>query len=140
LLTSLTGLVVADAVTINSPVVLSEASLRDFVDLRTLSSGNWRKFLVTDAVGKLVGEITVDALQGIPGDLWSSKRVAALMQPIDSTTLIESGSSLLAAIEQLEKYKLPALTVVQPNGSLVGLLEKTVIIDLMQKKPEILTA
>jgi Zn-dependent protease len=135
----LTGLVVADAITVDSPVVSAEASLRDFVDLRTLSSGNWRKFLVTDAVGKLVGEITVDALQGIPGDLWPSKRVATLMQPIDSTTLIESGSSLLAAIEQLEKYKLPALTVVQANGSLVGLLEKTVIIDLMQKKPEMLT-
>lgn len=135
----LTGLVVADAVSVDSPIVSAEASLRDFVDLRTLSPGNWRKFMVTDASGRLVGEITVDALQGIPGDLWSSKTVGELMQPIEQAALIESDHTLLQAIEQLEKYKLPALTVIQANGSLVGLLEKTVIIDLIQKRSEALT-
>jgi Zn-dependent protease len=136
----LTGLVVADAVSVDSPIVSAEASLRDFVDLRTLSLGNWRKFLVTDVTGRLVGEITVDALQGIPSDLWSIKTVGELMQPIEQTTLIESDHTLLQAIEQLEKYKLPALTVIQANGSLVGLLEKTVIIDLIQKRSEVLPA
>ncbi len=135
----LTGLVVADAVSVDSPIVSAEASLRDFVDLRTLSPGNWLKFMVTDASGRLVGEITVDALQGIPGDLWSSKTVGELMQPIEQAALIESDHTLLQAIEQLEKYKLPALTVIQANGSLVGLLEKTVIIDLIQKRSEALT-
>jgi Zn-dependent protease len=136
----LTGLVVTDAVSADSPIVSAAASLRDFVDLRTLSLGNWRKFLVTDGTGRLVGEITVDALQGIPGDLWSSKTVGEMMQPIEQTALIESDHTLLQAIEQLEKYKLPALTVIQANGSLVGLLEKTVIIDLIQKRSEILPA
>jgi Zn-dependent protease/CBS domain-containing protein len=136
----LTGLVVTDAVSADSPIVSAAASLRDFVDLRTLSPGNWRKFLVTDGTGRLVGEITVDALQGIPGDLWSSKTVGEMMQPIEQTALIESDHTLLQAIEQLEKYKLPALTVIQANGSLVGLLEKTVIIDLIQKRSEILPA
>jgi predicted transcriptional regulator len=66
--------------------------------------------------------------------------VGELMQPIEQTTLIESDHTLLQAIEQLEKYKLPALTVIQANGSLVGLLEKTVIIDLIQKRSEVLPA
>jgi Zn-dependent protease len=136
----LTGLVVADALTTNSPVVAAESSLRDFVDLRTLSHSNWRKFLVTDTAGKLVGEIAVDALSGIPTDQWPTTQVSELMQPIESTTTIESGSSLLAAIEQLEKYQLPALTVVQTNGLLVGLLEKTVIIDLIQQRPPLVAA
>jgi Zn-dependent protease len=136
----LTGLVVADAVSVDSPIVSAQASLRDFVDLRTLSLGNWRKFLVTDTAGRLVGEITIDALQGIPSDLWSIKTVGELMQPIEQTTLIASDHTLLQAIEQLEKYKLPALTVIQANGSLVGLLEKTVIIDLIQKRSEVLPA
>jgi Zn-dependent protease/CBS domain-containing protein len=136
----LTGLVVGDAVSVDSPIVSAEASLRDFVDLRTLSLGNWRKFLVTDATGRLVGEITVDALQGIPSDLWSIKTVGEMMQLIEQTTLIESDHTLLQAIEQLEKYKLPALTVIQANGLLVGLLEKTVIIDLIQKRSEVLPA
>ncbi len=136
----LTGLVVADAVTTNSPLVSVDASLRDFVDLRTLSAGNWRKFLVADAAGKLVGEITVDALQAIPGDLWSAKKVGAVMQPIEPTTIIEAGCTLLAAIEQLEKYKLPALTVVQADGELVGLVEKAVIIDLIQQRSTVIPA
>jgi Zn-dependent protease/CBS domain-containing protein len=136
----LDGLVVADALSANSPIVSVDASLRDFVDLRTLNQGNWRKFLVADAAGHLVGEITVDVLQGIPAELWSSKKVGAVMESIKPTTTIETGSSLMAAIEQLEKHQLSALTVIQTDGVLVGLVEKTVIIDLIQQRSNVIPA
>jgi CBS domain-containing protein len=136
----LDGLVVIDAVSNNSPIVSADASLRDFVDLRTLNQGNWRKFLVVDVAGKLVGEITVDVLQGIPSELWSSKKVGAVMEPIEPNTIIEAGSSLMAAIEQLEKHQLLSLAVVQADGVLMGLVEKTVIIDLIQQRSNAISA
>jgi CBS domain-containing protein len=104
--------------------------------LRTLQPGNWRKFLVIDAASKLVGEVTVDAFQSIPRELWASKKVGAVMEPIDLTTVIEAGSSLMAAIEQLEKHQLSELKVIQGDGSLVGLVEKVSIIDLIQQRSD----
>jgi Zn-dependent protease len=136
----LTGLIVADAVNVDSPVVSANASLQELADLRVLSVGNWRKFLVTDTVGQFVGEVKVDVLQGVAREQWSTMQVQKVMQPIDQTTTIESGSTLLAAIEQLEKYQLPALTVVQSNGLLVGLLEKTTVIDLIQQRSTVIPA
>jgi Zn-dependent protease/predicted transcriptional regulator len=135
----LDGLVVIDAVSAHSPIVSADASLRDFVDLRTLQPGNWRKFLVVDATSKLVGEVNVDVLQGIPGELWASKKVGAVMEPIEPTTTIEADSSLMAAIEQLEKHQLSELTVIQADGSLVGLVEKVSIIDLIQQRSNIIS-
>lgn len=130
----LTDLVAGDAVSTNSPIVQAQASLREFVDLRTLSASNWYKFLVTDAEGQLVGEITIDSLRAIASDQWETTLVKTVMQPIAPMTTIEANSTLLQAIEQLEQNRLPALAVIQENGSLVGLLEKTVIINLIQKR------
>jgi Zn-dependent protease/CBS domain-containing protein len=135
----LDGLVVIDAVSANSPIISADASLRDFVDLRTLHPGNWRKFLVVDATSKLVGEVTVDVLQSIPSELWAGKQVSAVMEPIKPITIIEASSSLMAAIEQLEKHQLSELTVIQADGSLVGLVEKVSIIDLIQQRSDVIS-
>jgi CBS domain-containing protein len=66
--------------------------------------------------------------------------VGELMQSIEQTTVIESNQPLMQAIEQLEKYQLPALNVIGDNGLLVGLLEKTAIINLVQQRSSTLTA
>jgi Zn-dependent protease len=131
---NLDGLVAADGVTEKSPIIAAQSSLRDFVDLRTLEYSNWQRFLVTDANGYLIGTINIEALKAVPTELWSSKTVGDLVQPIEPTTIIESQQPLLAAIEQLEKYRLPALHVINENGLLVGLLEKTAIVDLVQQR------
>ncbi len=136
----LVGLVAADAVTANSPIVSVQSSLREFVDFRTLEHSNWQRFLVTDAAGQLVGSIDVDALKQVNHELWSSTTVGELMQSIKQTTVIESSQPLMQAIEQLEKYQLPALNVIGDNGLLVGLLEKTAIVNLVQQRTSTLTA
>ncbi len=130
----LVGLVAADAVTANSPIVSAQSSLRAFVDFRTLEHSNWNRFLVTDGDGQLVGTIDVDALKRVASELWSSTLVSELMQPIEQTTTIESGQPLMQAIEQLEKYHLHSLNVIRENGSLVGLLEKAAIVNLVQQR------
>jgi Mg/Co/Ni transporter MgtE len=46
----------------------------------------------------------------------------------------------MAAIEQLEKHQLSELTVIQADGSLVGLVEKASIIDLIQQRSNVISA
>jgi Zn-dependent protease/CBS domain-containing protein len=132
----LTGLTAADAVTPNSPIIAEEITLREFVDQRTLNQSNWQKFLVTNEQGQLVGELSLDALKTIRVDFWPNTLVRELMQPIEPGTIITADRTLLQAIEQLESKQVNALSVTNADGILVGLLEKTAVIDLLRRQPE----
>lgn len=133
----LTGLTVADAVTPQSPIIRADITLREFVDQRTLNASNWKKFLVTDGAGYLVGELSLDALKTIPSEQWSDTLVSGLMQPIEPTTIIIADRPLLQAIEQLESKKVTELSVTNNDGILVGLLEKAAVIDLIHRQPQV---
>jgi Zn-dependent protease/CBS domain-containing protein len=132
----LDGLTVADAITPNSPIITEDISLREFVDRRTIDGSNWQKFLVTNADGRLVGELALDALKTIPTDRWSETPVSQLMQPIASATIIAADVPLLEAIEQLETKQVNALSVTDRDGMLIGLLEKAAVIDLLHRQPQ----
>jgi Zn-dependent protease len=132
----LTGLTAADAVTPNSPIIAEHITLREFVDLRTLTYSNWQKFLVTNDQGQLVGELALDALKTIQTDRWSSTLVSELMQSIEPKTIISADQTLLQAIEQLETEKVTTLSVTSADGLLVGLLEKTAVIDILRRQPQ----
>ncbi len=132
----LTGLTVADAVTPNSPIIAENITLREFVDQRTLTQSNWQKFLVTNEGGQLVGELTLEALKTIQSDRWSSTLVSELMQSIEPKTIITADKSLLQAIKQLETEKVTTLSVTNADGLLVGLLEKTAVIDILRRQPQ----
>ena len=130
------GLTAADAVTPNSPVVSAQLSLREFADQQILSRNNWRKFLVTNAEGQLVGEIAIDALQTRSVEQWVNTQVQDLMKPIEPSLTVVSGQPLLEVAKLLEEKQLPALTVVRDNGVLVGILEKASIRDLLQRRTQ----
>jgi CBS-domain-containing membrane protein len=132
----LTGMTAADAVTPNSPIISEEITLREFVDQRTLNQSNWQKFLVTNELGQLVGELSLDALKTIRVDFWPNTLVRELMQPIEPGTIITADRTLLQAIEQLESKQVNALSVTNADGILVGLLEKTAVIDLLRRQPQ----
>jgi Zn-dependent protease/CBS domain-containing protein len=132
----LDGLTAADAVTPDSPVVSAQLSLREFADQLVLNPGNWRKFLVVDADGQLVGEVKVDALRTVPSDRWLKTQIGELAQPIEAFRTVPSDQPLMDAIKTLEENQLPALTVLRDNGTLVGLLEKPSIINLLQHKAQ----
>lgn len=130
----LNGLTVADAVTPDSPVVPASLSLREFADEYILGNDKWRRFLVTDDAGQLVGAITVDDLRTIPNPRWSETQVKEIMQPIEQSAVIQSNQSLLEAAMLLEQQQRSALPVIRENGVLVGILEKASIISLLQKR------
>lgn len=130
----LVGLTAADAVTQNSPVVASSLSLREFADRTILNPDNWKKFLVTNDEGRLVGTISVDVLNSIPRDRWLETSVAEVAKPIEISSTVSSEKTLIEAIELLETKQLSALAVIRENGVLVGLLEKAKIIAKIQNR------
>ncbi|MFQ4141389.1 site-2 protease family protein [Chlorogloeopsis sp. ULAP02] len=130
----LTGLTAADAVTLDSPVVSTHLTLREFADEQVLNGQNWRRFLVTDENGQLLGAITVDNLRSIPTALWTETQVREVMQPITDSSTVQSDQPLLEVMQRLEQQKLSALAVIRDNGVLVGILEKAAIINLLQKR------
>ena len=130
------GLTAADAVALNSPIVSAQLSLREFADQQILSRDNWRKFLVTNAEGQLVGEIAIDALQTRSVEQWVDTQVQDLMKPIEPSLTVTSGQPLLEVAKLLEEKQLPALTVVRDNGVLVGILEKASIREVLQRRTQ----
>lgn len=129
----LANLTAADATATDSPIVAQDVSLRSFADdvlLRT--TGNWRRFLVIDEAGSLVGTIAVDALQEISRDRWPALSVKDVMSTDTPLTTISSDQPLLDVLRTLDEQKLSVLTVTRQNGQLLGLLEKQAVMRLMQ--------
>ncbi|MDJ0797735.1 MAG: site-2 protease family protein [Calothrix sp. MO_167.B12] len=129
----LTGLTAGDVVTDDSPIVSADMTLREFADQRVLSGQNWSKFLVTDNTGELLGSISIDDLRIIPTGEWPQTQVTEVMRPIELTKTVKSDLPLLEVIQLLEGKRLSALPVIGDNGVLVGILEKTAIVNLLQK-------
>ena len=132
----LTGLTAGDAVTSDSPIVSGSLSLREFADEQILNQQDWRRFLVTDDDGQLLGSISIDSLRNIPKELWSETRIVQVMKPIEESSIVRSGQPLLEAIQLLEQQKLSALAVIRDNGVLVGILEKAAVINLLQRRAQ----
>ncbi|MEH2371755.1 site-2 protease family protein [Nostoc sp.] len=132
----LTGLTAEDAVTHDSPIVSANLSLRELADERVISGQNWHRFLVTDDDGQLVGAISVDNLRTIPTALWSETPIKEVMRPITESTTVQSDQPLLEVMQLLEQQKLSVLPVIRENGVLVGILEKTAIIQLLQSRTQ----
>jgi CBS domain-containing protein len=125
-----------DAVTSDSPIVSADLSLREFANNYIIGKAEWRRFLVTDEEGQLVGAIVVDDLKAIPTSNWPITQVRELMKPVDLSTTVQPEQTLLEVIMLLEKEKLTELPVVRANGVLVGILEKASIIRLLEKRTQ----
>ncbi|HEY9780457.1 MAG TPA: site-2 protease family protein [Leptolyngbyaceae cyanobacterium] len=130
----LNNLTVADAVTPDSPVVSASLPLRDFADTSILDNNQWRRYLVVDDAGQLVGAIALDDVRKVSTTMWAETQVKDLMQPIETSTVVQSNQSLLEAAMVLEQQQRSALPVVRENGVLIGILEKAAILQLLQKR------
>jgi len=130
---TLAGLKAEDAVTPNSPIVAANLSLREFANDFVIGNQKWRKFLVIDEWGQLIGSIKVEDMKTIPTSNWPQTQVKQLTQAIAGSTTVRADQSLLEAVQLLEQLQLSQLPVVRDNGVLVGLLEKAHISRLQQK-------
>lgn len=133
----MSGLTAADAIIPNSPMVSSQSSLREFANNHIIGNAvTWKKYLVTDEGGKLTGEILVDDIKTVPTNDWWDVSVQSLTRSLDEVTTISSDTPLLDVISLLNEA-VPALAVVKKeDGALMGLLEKSSIVQLLQQKTE----
>ncbi|MEG3877516.1 site-2 protease family protein [Microcoleus sp. herbarium19] len=133
----LAGLTAADAVTAESPIVSQDLSLREFANNYVIGSAHtWRRFLVTDDAGQLVGAIDLDDMKSIPTGSWPQVQVKELVKPIEFSTTVKPELSLLEVVTLLETLKVQELPVIRENGVLVGLVEKAEIARLLQKRAQ----
>ncbi|HIK28658.1 MAG: site-2 protease family protein [Oscillatoriaceae bacterium SKW80] len=133
----LAGLTAADAVTPDSPIVSEHLSLREFANDYVIGKKTWRKFLVTNEQGQLVGAIATDELKAIPTNLWAQTPVKQLTKPLQLPPSVTPERSLLEVATILEQKKLSELIVIGENGIVVGLIEKAGIIRLLQEKAQV---
>ena len=128
----LSSLKAEDAISPNSPMILESLTLREFANEYVIGKDTWGRFLVTDEQGYFVGAIAIDALKTIPVDVWPRTLVKELVQPVDPTNTIKPDQSLLDVVTLLEQKQIFQLPVIRENGVLVGLVEKSSIINLLQ--------
>lgn len=132
----LAGLTAADAVTPNSPIVSEQLSLREFANEYLIGKETWRRFLVTNEQGQLVGAIATDEMKAIPTNLWPQTPVKQLTKPVELSAAVTPERSLLEVATLLEQKKLTELLVIGENGAVVGLVEKAGIIRLLQERAQ----
>ncbi|MDB9313648.1 site-2 protease family protein [Spirulina sp. CS-785/01] len=125
-----------DAVIPESPIVSKDLTLREFVNEYVIGNNKWRKFLVTDANGQLVGAIATEDLKSVATSEWTERTVESLMNPIDNGEQILADESLLEVVRRFEQDNNKQLTVVDQNGVVLGLLEKNSIIKLLSDQQE----
>ena len=122
----------SDAISVGSPVVFGELSLRKFVNEYVIGKHSWQKFLVTNEVGSLIGVLHVEDLPSIPTSQWNEVLVADLMKPATGIQTVSETLPLLEVIKLLEQQKQVELTVVKEDGVVLGLIEKQGIIKFLE--------
>jgi predicted transcriptional regulator len=131
----LSNFTAGDAVTPNSPIIPSNLTLREFANEYVIGKKAWRKFLVTNERGILIGVLNLDDLKTISTSMWTQTLVKDLMKSGDKLNTVVDSLSLLEVVKILEQKQDQSLIVVKEDGFVLGLIEKTSIIELLQKKP-----
>ncbi len=132
----LNNLTAADAVIPNSPVISADLNLREFANNYVIGNGKWRKFLVTNEAEQLIGTIAVDDMKLVSTSLWPETSIREVMKSTAETMTVNARQSLLEVVQLLEQKEVQQLPVISENGTVVGLLEKSSITNLLQKQAQ----
>lgn len=133
---SIDGYTAKDAITSNSPIISSDLTLREFVNNYIIGQREWQKFLVTNEEGKLLGTLNVDDLKSVPTSDWNHVFVKDLMRFENNLKTVPANQPLLEIIKLFEMEKIPQVTVVDEQETVLGLLEKTSVIQFLQEKAQ----
>ncbi|MEO1520183.1 MAG: site-2 protease family protein [Cyanobacteria bacterium J06633_2] len=132
----LSGLTAKDAMYPRSPIVPATLSLREFANDYIIGNPvNWRKYLVIDENGKLVGEIETDAMKTIPTSDWWTVTVQSLTQPRAMLPSVDAATPVMDLLPRIEQEKADAL-VVEEDGHIIGLIERISITEMMQRQAQ----
>jgi len=135
----LSDLTVKEAVTPDSPIVPESLSLRQFANEFVIGQTQWRRFLVVNESGQLVGTIAAEDMKTIATSEWPQVSVQELTKSLDEYPTIAADRTLLEAVNILEERQLNEIPAIDENGMLVGLLQKNQVIRLLQKDAQALS-
>ena len=133
---ALSDLTATDAVLEDSPIISADSTLRELADTVIVSGSNsrWQRFLVQDEQGQLLGSIHLDSLKTMSSSQWSTCHVRDFVEPVAQDGQVQMDKPLIDVMKHLEQQNSNALAVTRANGTLVGLIEKTQIINLLRQK------
>ncbi len=129
----LSNLTAADAVLKDSPIVSEDLTLREFANNYVIGQKSWRRFLVTNPEGVLVGVIAVEDLKKVPTSDWNIVQLKEIVSPVNSMTTVESDRNLLDVVQLIERKQLQEIIVLDREQKLLGLIEKPAIISILQQ-------
>jgi len=126
----------ADAISPNSPIVRRDLTLREFANQHVIGNAReWKRYLVVDEDGKLVGAIAVDDTRAVATSDWVKTTVADLTKPLSLET-ISADTSLLEALQTMERLKQNEMPVTDASGAIVGLFEKNTALEILRASRE----
>ena len=126
---ALRGMRVYDVMSRDCVIVDRGMSLRDFVDIYLLKTGQ-RCFAVEDQ-GRLVGIITPRDVSNISRDRWDETTVREAMRPLQELHVIAPDTPVLDALKLMARNDVNQLPVVA-NGTLQGMVSRSQLVQLLQ--------
>lgn len=126
---ALRGMRVYDVMSRDCVIVNRGMSLRDFVDIYLLKTGQ-RCFAVEDQ-GRLVGIITPRDVSNISRDRWDETTVREAMRPLQELHVIAPDTPVLDALKLMARNDVNQLPVVA-NGTLQGMVSRSQLVQLLQ--------
>jgi Zn-dependent protease len=132
----LSGLTARDAMYQKSPIVPASLSLREFANEYIIGNPvSWRKYLVTDENGKLIGEIETEAMKTVSTNDWWNVTVESLMKPRAAMPTVDVDTPVMEILPLIEQENLEAL-VVEEEGRIIGLIERISLTEMMQRQSQ----
>ena len=126
---ALRGMRVYDVMSRDCVIVDRGMSLKDFVDIYLLKTGQ-RCFAVEDQ-GRLVGIITPFDVSNISRDRWDETTVREAMRPLQELHVITPDTPVLDALKLMARNDVNQLPVVA-NGTLQGMVSRSHLVQLLQ--------
>jgi Zn-dependent protease/CBS domain-containing protein len=126
---ALRGMRVYDVMSRDCVIVNRGMSLRDFVDIYLLKTGQ-RCFAVEDQ-GRLVGIITPRDVSNISRDRWDETTIREAMRPLQELHIITPDTPVLDALKLMARNDVNQLPVVA-NGTLQGMVSRSQLVQLLQ--------
>lgn len=134
---ALRGLTVGQIMTHDCATIGQNLDLQTFVDSYLLGSA-FRCYVVTDGKNPL-GVITPHEVRAINRQEWPFKKVTDAMVPMDKLHTITPETPALDALQEMSSEDVNQLPVVD-HGSLVGVLSRANIVQVLQKRDELRAA
>lgn len=126
----LSGHRVAEAMDNNYTTIHPDTTLQTLMDEHILSNG--QRYFIVKQDDRLVGMVTLHALQSVPKWDWPKTTVGQVMIPLSSLITTQPDSDLFEATEEMDRDGVNQLPVVE-TGQIQGILSRADVISYLRK-------